>query len=312
MVSKSSVDHEFGGLSTDLKLSMVEDYLSAFTTALRKQFHHLIYIDAFAGTGVRTVKYEAQPANIWEEAKGARIERLRGSAQIALDVTPRFDELVFIDQKRSHYRALCELRDANSNRNITVERGDANAKIAATLGGRSWAGTRGVIFLDPYGMHVDWKTLEVIRQTEAFDVWYLVSLEGLYRQAPRERSKLTARKREAINRMVGTDDWEDAWYADPPDPFAGSLFADDPAFAPAAKNAHRTAEIDDIAAYMRLRLKSLFPAVLEPLVLRNNAGARTFLLFFAMANPQPRAMGLATKIANHILKAGRSSQVLPR
>ena len=31
-------DHEFGGDSTDLKLSLVEGYLTAFTTALRKKF----------------------------------------------------------------------------------------------------------------------------------------------------------------------------------------------------------------------------------------------------------------------------------
>jgi hypothetical protein len=35
-------------------------------------------------------------------------------------------------------------------------------------------------------------------------------------------------------------------------------------------------------------------------------------LFFAISNPAPKAIGLATKIADHILKTGRSSQVRPR
>lgn len=35
------VDHEFGGLSTDLKLSIVEKYLHAYTTALRGKFDNL-------------------------------------------------------------------------------------------------------------------------------------------------------------------------------------------------------------------------------------------------------------------------------
>ncbi|TIN59694.1 MAG: hypothetical protein E5Y29_29475, partial [Mesorhizobium sp.] len=41
-----TADHEFGNLSTDLKLSLVEEYLGAFTTALRSKFAELWYIDA--------------------------------------------------------------------------------------------------------------------------------------------------------------------------------------------------------------------------------------------------------------------------
>jgi len=43
-------EHEFGGVSTDLKLSLVGAYLHEFTTALMGKFD-LCYIDAFAGTG---------------------------------------------------------------------------------------------------------------------------------------------------------------------------------------------------------------------------------------------------------------------
>ena len=52
------IDHEFGDQHTELKLSIVEKYLKFFTTALRGKFKELWYIDAFAGTGSRTVRYE--------------------------------------------------------------------------------------------------------------------------------------------------------------------------------------------------------------------------------------------------------------
>ena len=76
MADRPLSEHEFGGVSTDLKLSIVEGYLRAFTTALRRQFRELIYVDAFAGTGERTVRRDAGPQDIFN-ANAAEVERLR-------------------------------------------------------------------------------------------------------------------------------------------------------------------------------------------------------------------------------------------
>jgi three-Cys-motif partner protein len=57
-------DHEFGDQHTELKLSIIEKYLSFFTTALRGKFRELWYIDGFAGTGYRTVRHQAIPARL--------------------------------------------------------------------------------------------------------------------------------------------------------------------------------------------------------------------------------------------------------
>ena len=61
-------------------------------------------------------------------------------------------------------------------------------------------------------MNVEWQTLEAIRRTEAIDLWYLVSLSGLYRQATHRGSALDNKKRVALTRMLGTSAWEGAWY----------------------------------------------------------------------------------------------------
>lgn len=123
------VDHEFGGMSTDLKLSVLEKYLSAYTTALKGKFKELWYIDAFAGTGFRTIKYEASDGGMMGDDTPARVEQRRGSAMIAIDTIPAFDRIIFIEKKPSHCAALEQLMREHSARDITLDRNDANASI---------------------------------------------------------------------------------------------------------------------------------------------------------------------------------------
>lgn len=296
-----STGHQFGGVSTDLKLSLVQAYLKNFTIALRKKFEQLWYIDAFAGTGERTVLLSAESATLFDEASPERVLQRRGSAQIAIDTQPEFNRLIFIEQKPEHYEALVRIREGYPNRQINVLQGEANEEIRRLVRSHNWTGTRAVMFLDPYGMSVEWSTLEEIRATAAIDVWYLVTLAGLFRQATRRESALDAGKAAAITRMLGTDEWRTEWYR----PSTNTdLFGH--------ADGQRTADVRDIEAYVGKRLAALFPKVMPPLTLRNDRGAPMFSLFFAISNPEPRAIGLATKIASHILKSGRSSQIRPR
>ena len=298
--------HRFGSESTDLKLDVVSAYLGAFTTALKNKFAELVYIDVFSGSGAREVLHRASSANLIEDAREEWIEERRGSARIALETTPRFTKLVFIEQKKAFCRALRELAAGYPGRDVEVIRGNADQMVLAAISRPSWAGARAVMFIDPYGMQLSWATLEAIRRTEAIDVWYLVTLQGLYRQAA-DRRKITRKKRAALNRMLGTDAWETAWYT-PQSP--GGLFelmGEKPGMTD-----HRVAGVDEIEQFVADRLKALFPKVSGPLRLNTKNGKPGFALFFACSNPNPAAYGLATKIADHILKVGRSSQVRPR
>jgi three-Cys-motif partner protein len=293
-------DHEFGSASTDLKLRLIEEYLSQFATALRPYFPTLWYIDAFAGTGKRTEKIAAREADLLHAGSEARIEQRRGSAQIAIDCSPPFQRLTFIDLKPAHERALLELKAKHERPDLQIDviRKDANAAILELIEGYRFAGTRAVMFLDPYGMHIAWETLETIAATKAIDVWYYVSLEGLFRQASLDGAKITERKRQAITRMLGTPDWERDWYVqrDQGDLFGGNDVGLD-----------RVADVDAMERYMRKRLEGPFAKVLPPLRLKNRGGVGTFSLFFAISNPEPQALGLAQRIAGHILKSGRAA-----
>ncbi len=295
--------HRFGSDSTELKLDVIGSYLHAFTTALRKKFPELIYIDVFSGSGAREVLHSAAPANLIEDARGERIEERRGSARIALDTQPPFTKVIFIEQKKAFCIALEELAGSYPGRSIEVLRGDANDLILQAIS-RSWAGTRAVMFIDPYGMQLRWSTLEAIRRTEAVDVWYLVTLQGLYRQATLSRGDITPRKREALNRMLGTEGWEAAWYTPTS---VGTLF--DPPDGPRVMGDRRVADVNEMEAFMAARLRDLFPMVSGPLRLKTKNGAPGFALFFACSNPNPAAFSVAAKIANYILKVGKLSQV---
>jgi three-Cys-motif partner protein len=301
--SMAASDHEFGGKSTDLKLSLVEGYLRAFTTALRGKFSELWYIDAFAGTGERTVRLPGRDGDLLEPPIEERLDRRRGSARIAVEVTPPFDRLIFMDKRPRHCAALHELKASHPNRSIDIVEGDANEAIISGIESDGWKHTRAVMFLDPYGMSVEWRTLEVIRSTEAIDIWYLVSLAGLFRQAARRADALDESKRAALTRMLGTADWETAWYRQT---------RHEDLFGEIDEVHARTADVEAIEAFVGERLRTLFPKVLPPLRLRDSRGVPQFALFFAISNPEPKAIGLAAKIAGHILKSGSSSQVRPR
>jgi three-Cys-motif partner protein len=295
--NKPLADHEFGSQDTDLKLSVVETYLGTFTKALRRKWPRLWYIDAFAGTGSRTVRVAAREGDLFDEPVPEQVEHRRGSARIAIEVQPAFDRIIFIEQNPRHCAALRALRSQYPGRDIDIIEGDANELIRKQFGSRGWEHTRAVMFLDPYGMTVDWETLKAIASTKAIDVWYLFSLSGLYRQAARRIDGIDPMKRAAITRMLGTDAWEAELYSAPPQ---GDLLAtlDDPV------DRQRAADVHGLELYVQRRLREIFAQVLDPLALPVARKPQRFSLFFAVSNPDPRAITLA-KAARRSRAQGR-------
>jgi three-Cys-motif partner protein len=293
------IDHEFGDQHTELKLSIVEKYLKFFTTALKGKFDELWYIDAFAGTGSRTVRYEERAAGLLDTGEPERVERRRGSAKIAIDVKPTFDFILFIENKPLYVAALQELVANYPNRRIVVVKNDANDALKSLLATNNWRSTRAVLFLDPYGMQLEWSTLEKVAATKAIDVWFLFPLAGLYRQATRQLADLDEHKRAALTKMFGSDAWEAELYPKTirEDLFEGIL----------EEPRRRSADVAGLEAYAKARLETIFPAVLKPLPLPFHKKPQRFSLFFCISNDDPKAIRLATKIGNHILRAGKSS-----
>jgi three-Cys-motif partner protein len=138
---------------------------------------------------------------------------IAGSAQRALSVDPQFDELHFIEKRPVCLNALREM--VAGDLRVTIHDGDANEAIRKLCAEINWRGTRGVIFLDPFGAELDWETLKVIAATEALDVWYLFPLSSVFRNAPHAVEKLTPDKRASITKILDTPEWEAEFYSEP-------------------------------------------------------------------------------------------------
>lgn len=286
-----AVSHEFGGQHTDLKLSVIEKYLSGYTTALRRQFSQLWYIDAFAGTGNRTVRTVTDGGGLLETPVIERIDIRRGSAQIALDTKPDFDFLVFIEQNPRYVAELNDLAARYLQKPIQVISGDANVALRSLVASNQWMNKRAVVFLDPYGMEVEWNTLQALASTKAIDVWFLFPLAGLFRQATRKLTDIDPSKRAALIKMFGDDAWEQELY---PKQNNNDLFGN-------ASERERLADVKGLEDYTKSRLKTIFAEVFDPLPLPIDERPQRFSLFLCVSNPVPAAIGLASRIAKNLL-----------
>ena len=238
LTSTEDLSHQFGGEHTQEKLQALRDYLPAYTTALGKRFT-LHYVDAFAGTGECDITV------------GGKELRVPGSASIAIDCRPPFHRMIFIEKVASRVRALEKLSQAAGQCGIEVIKDDANAAVPAYLAGLKRS-DRAVILLDPYGMSVDWTTLEKIAASRLADVWYLFPLSGLYRQAAKDSRNIDATKFAALTRIMGPHDWKKALYEPKP---MQDLFGDD--------SDVRTADPQRMAEWVRECLLTIFPGVVE-------------------------------------------------
>jgi three-Cys-motif partner protein len=299
------VEPFLGSPDTRDKLSRLEQYLQQYCIALKEQKFALIYIDAFAGSGHRTEVRPALPL-FGEEPTEVNTP---GSARIALGIEPPFHTVVLIEEDPERAAQLEKLKDEFPDRKIVVRRGDANECVKALCRNVQWhkkqasiLGMRGVVFLDPFGMEVDWSTVEAIARTRALDCWYFFPLSGLYRNAPHDPRKLDASKEAALDRVLGTPTWRDEWYKSRPQ---RTMFETE-------GEATERADVDAIEAFVARRLRTVFQGtVMEPVRLRHNGGAPMASLFFAVSNPAGPAVGLAQRIASYILR-GSSSNVRPR
>jgi len=271
-------EHKFGGPWTQEKLNVLSKYLSFYTKALKKTPFSLVYIDGFAGTGECTIK------------KNGREETIAGSATIALNVSPPFDRYYLIEQKKKRFRLLEKCCGEYTHLDVRLSHADGNKKvieICKTLRSKN----RGVMFIDPYGMNVAWKTLQAISETRKIDLLLLFPYSGLYRQAARKMEKVDEDKAAAIDLILGTDEWRNTFYSEPKQ-LSMSMLGD--------TGHERHVNNEHMLTYFRKRLSSIFGYVAEPLILPKT-GAPLFALMFAVSNDNQKAISLAKKVAKHIL-----------
>ena len=170
----------FGGDWTEQKLECVSKYLRAYSTIMNNQKFNYAYIDAFAGTGYRKqLLDEDSNEMLFPELDTQEVVNFRqGSARNALEINPPFKKYIFIEQDQNNFAELEKLRDEFlqseefSTGSIECILTDANEYFTEVCN-RNWQRHRALVFLDPFGMQVEWKTIELIAGTKAIDLWLL-------------------------------------------------------------------------------------------------------------------------------------------
>ena len=290
----------FGGDWTRDKLRILEEYLKAYTTALKNQSFKLSYVDAFAGTGYVNLdsgNVAQSRLSIWGEVQEDETANiLKGSARLAIEVDDRpFDRFVFIEQNFQYAIELSKLKREFSGQCIRIVPDDANRFLPDWCDERNkelgtpWRGERAVIFLDPFATEVDWQTIQKISETKSVDLWILFPLSALTRMLPNDREP-DAANIAGLNRVFGGQEWQSELYRTQ---VQQTFFGDEAQIVRSDQQA-----IVDLYLH---KLKGIFPSVApNPKWFRNSRNSPLFAFMFTAANPG-RGGQIALDIANHLL-----------
>ena len=281
------VPQEFGSGHTEAKLATVEKYLKAFTTALAGKFS-LVYVDAFAGSGASTPKTDKQQIRLIETD-----DIIDGSTRRALRIAPSFDRFIFIEKLGKNLKSLQGLKDEfpGQRDKIQILPGDANEelrKFAVKLDRRN---ARAVVFIDPFGLSLDWETIAALGRTERVDLWYLVPAGGMSRQVKLDGTELEGAQ--LLDKVLGTADWRGRIIENT---VTTDLFGE-----PVSSTA-KIGGATELTGFVQERLRTVFKGGVSDKALPLGRGGRLeFSLIFACANPSSKASGLALRLADSVL-----------
>ena len=148
------------------------------------------------------------------------------------------------------------------------------------------------MFLDPYGMQVDWQTIETIAATKCIDMWYLFPTGmGIVRLTP-HHGEVPEAWQARLDKMLGEPRWRDEFYIESQQ---AELFGD------IVTSRKKATDLARIQGYLLGRMKSIFAGVAgHGLPLRNTRGQCMYLLTFACGNKKGSPLPL--RIAQHILE----------
>lgn len=285
------------------KLAHLRKYLHAYATIMsaprqRGRFDGFHYIDAFAGPGIHELRQAKPPTEeseeqLWLEAdefireQPEQRQYLAGSPRIALETRPPFTSCVFVERSSGRVTALQELAaEYGLARKIMIHQGDCRTFLqerVAHNAGIDWTRHRAVVFLDPFGMQVDWETIVGLANTKAVDVFinFPVGM-AIQRLLRREPDQL---RRQWLDRYFGSGEWFDEIYKR-----ERRLFDDHES---KIKNSSVA-----LVKWYKGRLKAAFNYASNPVLIRNTRKKPLYYLIVA----SPKDVGV--RIANDILKTG--------
>jgi three-Cys-motif partner protein len=177
---------------------------------------------------------------------------------------------------------------------ISIEHSDANDAVERFCATADWKQTRAVMFLDPFGNQVSWRTIEIIARTRGIDLWYLFPAHlGINRQIS-ATGELDAAKAASLDKVLGTSEWRNK--------FVGTVTSQT-LWGEAREISFKQATVDSITRFMIERMKQEFKGVvLSEWLPLGRGSSHWYSLLFACANPSPKATEIAERIARSVMR----------
>ncbi len=254
------------GKWSEEKIELLAKYISAYSKIMNKQqeewLKYYYYIDAFAGS--------VEPVSKEEE------RYIQGSPLRALNTEPRFNGYWFIDINPQRIERLKKLQADFPNHNIILKQDNCNNFLShEIINIITWESKqRAIIFLDPYGLQVNWTTIVKLAQAKTFDLFINFPLMGITRLLKRDHSP-DQNAREKINTVMGNTDWIDKIYQ-PPSAIQMNLFENEE-----SNLVRDLLPAEWLASLYAEQLNQLFKYVSQPVIMKNSTNSPIYALLVA-------------------------------
>lgn len=302
VMSKSlkSKQLKWGGSWTEIKLEAFTKYVNSYLTIMNqyrdKYNWKLIYFDGFAGSGCREEFFENSNTQSEEsflfdvEIEEEELCVYRSAAERVLNIEQKgFDYYYFIDINSASNDALKArlLKYQKSGHILTFRNDDANHQIRALAHAlNNNKNLRALVLLDPFGMQLDWVSIERLAHTK-IDLWILIPTGVILNRLLDRKMELV--HIEKLKSFLGMteDEIRHEFYR---------IESEYTLFGESSNLVKVSDSINRIAKLYISKLKTIFEEVSdEPLVLLNSKNVPIYHFAFAASN------STAKKIATEII-----------
>jgi three-Cys-motif partner protein len=270
---------QFGGNWTDQKMKIVVEYAKAYLTIMAQQSRiKTIYFDGFAGSGMIT------------REDGEYVKK--GTALQILDITsPKAFDIYYFVELDDELKSSLEkqIRENYKDRKAFVIKDDCNNKLKALATylkeNKSY---RALAFIDPYGMAVNWSSIEALKGL-GLDLWILVPTGVGANRLLKVNGDISNSWYKALETFLGLDRMEiDRRFYNRT--ITQTLFGEEKKVTKAKQSIHK------LGLLYAERLNEIFKFVSEPFLLKNSTNSVMYHFMMATNNP------VAVKIANSVIK----------
>ncbi len=187
------------GIWSEVKLSIIREYMPVYSRLIKDHGLYHIYIDGFAGYGLHESKTSG--------------EIVPGSPLNALNTVPPFREYHFIELAPSRAEQLQTYERGRSD--VHVHEGDCNEvllKLLPTAKREQYR--RALCLLDPYGIDIAWDVVATIGRMKSVEIFlnFMVMDMNMNVLLHHPENALPSQV-ERMNRFWGDESWRQATYA---------------------------------------------------------------------------------------------------